>query len=228
MVFRLNLNRRRTAVRLIGAVLCLSVCAALFPIPLWPTFDREKERSQPYPCQNHPCGCHTAEQCWKKCCCLSNAQKVAWAEKNKVDVPEFVLLAAAKERYDGSLKRASCCHQGGKPKSSCHAGSNSTHKCKDDAKCTAKHQAGETGRAKKSRQQKATVVIGTLVQKCQGQSWSWSSMPWTILAPPPSLPQPTVPAVDQSHPLSESGCELCERPPTPPPKRGAAVIFIPA
>jgi hypothetical protein len=36
-----------------------------------------KDTSQPYPCQNHPCGCKSAEECWRHCCCMSVEER--WA-----------------------------------------------------------------------------------------------------------------------------------------------------
>lgn len=38
-----------------------------------------------FPCQGHGCGCHTAEQCLKQCCCFTPAQRVAWAKSHGVD-----------------------------------------------------------------------------------------------------------------------------------------------
>ena len=56
-----------------------------------------KDASEPFPCQNRTCGCRSAKQCWKKCCCFTNAQKVAWAQANRVQLPAFVLAAAERE-----------------------------------------------------------------------------------------------------------------------------------
>ena len=39
-----------------------------------------KDQSVPFPCQNRPCGCRSADSCLKKCCCFTAAQKVAWAK----------------------------------------------------------------------------------------------------------------------------------------------------
>jgi hypothetical protein len=47
--------------------------------------------------QDKPCGCRTASQCWKKCCCFTNTQKISWAESRGVSVPEYVRKAALEE-----------------------------------------------------------------------------------------------------------------------------------
>lgn len=68
----------------------------------------------PYPCQGHRCGCRSAEDCWKGCCCSSQREKLAWAKRNGVTPPAFVAVAAAKETKSGgksccSAKAKSCC-----------------------------------------------------------------------------------------------------------------------
>ena len=95
---------RKSRPKLIRGLLSLSVllgsCAMWFPLPLapLPRNSSEKDSSEPFPCQNRPCGCRSAEQCWKKCCCFDDNQKIAWAKANNVRVPEFVLAAAEKEK----------------------------------------------------------------------------------------------------------------------------------
>jgi hypothetical protein len=62
-------NRRwRIAVAMLLAVVC---CAMSLPIPRLSSV--EKDRSEPYPCINRACGCASAEQCWKQCCCFTNS-----------------------------------------------------------------------------------------------------------------------------------------------------------
>ena len=51
-----------------------------------------------------------AAQCWRECCCYTNRQKLAWANANRVKVPQFVLSAAKRE---GGQKEctSTCCSQ---------------------------------------------------------------------------------------------------------------------
>lgn len=49
-----------------------------------------------FPCQDHRCGCISAERCWQMCCCLTDAAKLAWAEKNDVTPPSSFLKKLAK------------------------------------------------------------------------------------------------------------------------------------
>ena len=43
----------------------------------------------PFPCQDHPCGCRTAAQCWASCCCFTPAQRLAWACARHIDPPAY-------------------------------------------------------------------------------------------------------------------------------------------
>jgi hypothetical protein len=87
----------------VSALLVLSLCTC-FVLPLPGNLSTTsppgagKDASSPFPCLFRTCGCLSANDCWKKCCCFSNAQKVAWAKKNNVQVPDFVSEAAVVEQ----------------------------------------------------------------------------------------------------------------------------------
>lgn len=78
-----------------------------------------KDRSTPFPCQDHKCGCASAEQCWRSCCCFTNREKLTWANKHGVTPPAFVLAAAEREqpvaKCCSAKQVANCCQS----KSSC-------------------------------------------------------------------------------------------------------------
>ena len=66
------------------------------------------KQGRPFPCQDHRCGCSSADQCWHSCCCYSASQKLAWAKRHQVEVPQehrVQLVAAAK-------RESSCSHEG--------------------------------------------------------------------------------------------------------------------
>ena len=76
-----------------------------------------KDLSTPFPCMDRQCGCRTAEQCWRSCCCHSLAQRLAWAEANDVEPPAFVRTASRQSK--------ACCKPNAVPKSkSCCAPTN--------------------------------------------------------------------------------------------------------
>jgi hypothetical protein len=66
------------------------LAVAGFPVPLRPA----KDLSRPFPCQNHRCGCLSADDCWHHCCCFSSQERLAWARKHEV-VPPPVVRAEA-------------------------------------------------------------------------------------------------------------------------------------
>ena len=69
-----------------------------------------KDRSRPFPCMDKPCGCATAEQCFKNCCCHTPAERLAWAKAHSV---EPAVLAALEKRVAadavGAKPTGSCC-----------------------------------------------------------------------------------------------------------------------
>jgi hypothetical protein len=71
-----------------------------------------KDRSRPFPCRDRPCGCVSAEQCFKTCCCHTPAQLLAWARRNDL---EPAVLAALERRAATEIpaativSAASCC-----------------------------------------------------------------------------------------------------------------------
>jgi hypothetical protein len=96
-------RRHATAQRLFVLAALGGFLAATVGVPVIVT-DDGKDRSQPYPCMDHACGCKSAEACWRGCCCFTMAQKLAWAEARGVTPPAFVVAAAQRE-----AKPAACC-----------------------------------------------------------------------------------------------------------------------
>ena len=52
-----------------------------------------KFAGQAFPCQNHRCGCRTAEECWSGCCCFSPAERLAWATAHGIRPPAYAETA---------------------------------------------------------------------------------------------------------------------------------------
>jgi hypothetical protein len=96
------------------------------PLPALTT----KDPSEPFPCQNHPCGCRSAEECWRHCCCFTAAERWAWARANHVEPPSYAERPASEAAgptpccahhehpmTDAEPKAASCCTTAGIPPS---------------------------------------------------------------------------------------------------------------
>ena len=61
-----------------------------------------KDLSSPFPCMHRACGCLSAADCWKSCCCFSAGERVAWARAHDVQPPPSLVKEAERE--------AVCCH----------------------------------------------------------------------------------------------------------------------
>lgn len=96
--------------RLIGSLVCLCIVIGLFPIPTYHASPSQsaKDAAIPFPCQHRVCGCKSAQQCWKQCCCFTNREKVAWAAAHRVELPDFVVDAANREPQ-ATVKPVVCC-----------------------------------------------------------------------------------------------------------------------
>lgn len=81
-----------------------------------------KDRSQPFPCMDRPCGCGSAEQCFSSCCCHTPAQLLAWARSRDLELATLQLLMrrvreeSPRENVGGlsespSRPTGSCCEQ---------------------------------------------------------------------------------------------------------------------
>jgi hypothetical protein len=249
----MKLNRKflpKLMCGLVGLSVLLGVCAMLFPLPIAPLPQNspEKDTSEPFPCQNRPCGCRSADQCWKKCCCFNNAQKIAWAKANNVKLPEFVLVAAKKENEatDGreicSLSASSSNRPSGiRPTASCgHCAKKSlvaskplccqkTEESTFDATVVAKPGSSESAciaPAQKSAEDKprrltpskSKWVLAIFAAECQGQGPPAFCFPISIVPDRITLVMSTVPEIETVPLESERLQPTSLRPPLPPPK----------
>lgn len=123
-----------------------------FPVPAASV----KDRSRPFPCQDHACGCQNADQCWQHCCCYSAEEKRAWARAHQVEPPAAATPAAEKgwnsprlrdqEAKPAPCSEAACC--------SC---------------CSAPKPAAKAGAPKK----RVAWVVGLAARHCGGEGNHW-------------------------------------------------------
>jgi hypothetical protein len=168
---QLSWRRRMTVI--------VALCAYLFTavgMPM-PVYRAQQETSgAAYPCQHHACGCPSADQCWKQCCCYTPREKLAWAREHGVEAPAFLVAeVAAEEARDmvvahsadkAPAKRSCCAHH--------PAGPAHDHSCEHG--CA--HEEHEDAPSLE-----VTFVSGVMAQKCQGLSTLWTVSGATL--PPP-------------------------------------------
>ncbi len=81
---------------------------ALLPIPALPINHQSADENLPYPCQGGTCGCKSAEQCWKSCCCLSAAERIAWAKKRNISLPKSLLASVQLASIAEEVPESTC------------------------------------------------------------------------------------------------------------------------
>ena len=73
------------------------VTAAGVPLP---SGNHVHKSGELFPCATSPCGCASAEQCWRSCCCHTLAERFAWAREHGVRPPEYAIAAAMRGGVD--------------------------------------------------------------------------------------------------------------------------------
>jgi hypothetical protein len=165
--------------------------AAGVPLPA-PSLPRNGER---FPCENHRCGCSSAQQCRDSCCCYSRDQKLAWARDNGVPLPVAADSWHATRQRDVAHDHRAC------------AG------C-----CPGERVASPPEPQLPEGSDQPTSVVGLAARHCQGLGTNWlSAMP----ALPPAEPVAcgSAPVPTSWMPLThQTTATLRLAPPIPPPR----------
>lgn len=150
-----------------GILTAVAIAIATLGIPL--PIPIVKDSSTPFPCINCGCGCVNAEACWRQCCCFSQSEKLAWANRNGIKVPDFVLDQVAIEVNADPADLAKirpCCRQ--------RVLAEQTRSCSE-----------RNSNAYEQDEPESPVVPGVLALhalKCRGSSLSLSMLPPTVCA----------------------------------------------
>lgn len=205
---RVKLAHRVTAM---GVLVCYAFGQGIIPLPVVPS----TKSGAPFPCQQHACGCASAEQCWKSCCCFTKEQKIAWAAANHVEVP-YHFMGDNPELARGSAKNGAkhggCCSS--KSESICGPTGKAKHSC-----CSHTSDSKKKLNAKPPSDEVGTASITNLLA-CRGLQLFWVTCP-------PSLP----PAPEEYQWLLSRSFDICRSsndvlvsvsptPPIPPPRLG--------
>lgn len=176
-----------------------------------------KDSSRPFPCRDKPCGCMSAEQCFRKCCCHTPSQLLAWARRHDVEPAVLAALQrrAGVDRQDRAvIAGGSCC--------AITVVATSASCCSAEKRSAPIRSAGPMDDAPPDQPAAEPVSRGTVVLRamlaCGGILAEWCSVG---AAPPP----PPVVAVESLSPravaldeLVESPCARCVLPELPPPR----------
>ena len=145
-----------------------------------------KDRSNPFPCMDKPCGCATAEQCFSSCCCHTLAERLAWAKLHNVHSAVLVALehrVARDALTDGLVialpapKKASCCSSHPPARASCCSSQPAASSLPPSEPETPGSQEREASRSQ-------TVTLRAMLA-CGGIAAQWFSM--AVSLPPPGV-----------------------------------------
>lgn len=219
--------------QIVGLALLVSICALAVPLPMSVPAKSSsgKDASEPFPCQNRPCGCRTAEQCWKKCCCFTNSQKVAWAKANNVKVPDFVLKAAGIEAASVSAHRSETCSltTAKESDSDQKSATSCCSKSADAAVVKEREPATSSGCCSKCVPKKAVthsssrkkIVTGFNAAECQGIAFLVALLSTSIVSANVTIESAVAMRGEVIIAHSERLPSMSLRPPLPPPKIAA-------
>lgn len=159
-----------------------------------------KDRSKPFPCMDKPCGCATAEQCFKNCCCNTPAELLAWAKANRLD-PAVIgplqrraaaptVATAAKQSCCSSraetacceAAQPSCCFTGSKPAA---AGTDS-QACRDDRSLAANPAwpSDDDSSSDEPGRRGGRMVVLRAMLACGGITAQWFASAVSLPPPP--------------------------------------------
>jgi hypothetical protein len=148
---------------------CVAYLLAALEIPL-PVF-AHKDSSQPFPCQDHPCGCQTAEQCWSHCCCFTVEERWAWARAHHIEPPAYAEKPAERPAVEGwnTPKLRDRAKEAAAPAKSCCAAHEDRPSCCERSSAPSAKPAPAT----KGRLRWGTTMTAW---RCQGYSTLWVSV----------------------------------------------------
>lgn len=207
-----NMVFTRTLQAWTAAISCAVLLVSSVGLPL-PTI-ATKDGSKPFPCLKRACGCQTADDCWKKCCCFTDEEKLAWARENGVTPPDEVVARVAARRnqpIEITENSGSCCHHA--KKSCCHeAEPESTSNS-----CCHTNKSAKVPDVSSSTEVK--FVVAMEAAKCSGVHLSWICVKTGMTPPTPVFaPNSTIGLVTWFDILDIESDSLLPEPVAPPPK----------
>jgi hypothetical protein len=161
-----------------------------------------KAGSEAFPCQNHACGCTTAEECWGDCCCFTPGERIAWVARRHVKPPKELTIDVSPR----VAQRGSC----------------DSHAACRDREC---EPANESGAAKsrsccaKPAPAKAKIrwTAAVRARGCRGLATDWVVFNSPIAPPPVKIAwRPAEGTIDSIAEFVLAAPEVAYAPPTPP------------
>jgi hypothetical protein len=166
------------------------------PVPALPL---GKDLSQAFPCMHRGCGCRSAAQCWKGCCCFTNQQKLAWCAQNGVEPPAIVVKHARHERQRALAQKTHCDEAAGR------------------GTCCQQDKASPPYAPAKASSP-IEFVFSIHARKCQGQADVWLALGAVTAPPQPVLLALELTCCGSATPSLANLSSVTSSPATPPPR----------
>jgi hypothetical protein len=196
-------------------------------IPL-PTLSTSKS-GEAYPCSDHACGCDSAEQCWRSCCCFTMPERFAWARRNSIRPPEFAIAAARESGIDlawlgvPSKSSVSCCHAEADGRQvaadevggCCHAKANCCEGAAGRTCCA--HRTNHD--QKTDKKEKSNRFVAWQALGCHGHSLNWVAAVPSLVVVRPIASDEVVLVIWLGPTMSDIACPISSPPDVPPPER---------
>lgn len=186
---------KNAAVRLLAAA---ALCGYALGAAGFPIVRPAKSSAIPFPCQDNPCGCTSAEECYTHCCCHSAEERLAFARRHGVTLPK-AWEAALQAQVAAARQDASQAEPEAQP-----------------CPCCAKTKANRV-EARRTAGRNWAWVIGVSFKKCKGAGPEAG----VAFAIPPQGPVAFVQMIESGpvpFPGHEVPCPCHARPPVPPPR----------
>src|SRR5581483_2702215 len=211
---------------------CYLATALNLPLPI-PAATR-KSGDEPYPCQDHACGCQSAQQCWAGCCCLPPEQRWAWARERNIEPPAYAERPTSASWNtprvrDQQETSAPCCTRstaGTKPERRPCCQQASTRPAQAEPRPCCQNHPAPPGKPDastappKQADPKGGIRWGLVLSalKCQGNGTLWVGSGAALPAPPPLSWHPVPVNAGQLSWVDDTSDPVPTSPPSPPPR----------
>ncbi len=204
------------------------VTAAGVPLP---TVGSLSPSGELFPCSACGCGCATAEQCWRSCCCHTLAERFVWAHEHNVQPPDYAIAEAQTAGIDLAwlgIKTSAVVQTD--HSSHCQNAStvvvsvakNLSPCCQERlaaAAAVAKSCCGAHNHDEHETSHRADHLVAWRALACHGQSLNWLAATPTLVVDRPAFSH-DLPLVAWLGPAaSETATCVAQRPDLPPPER---------
>jgi hypothetical protein len=215
--------------------------------PPFPAGAARKKDGVPFPCQDHPCGCQSAEECWRHCCCFTPEERWTWARAQGVTPPPYAEKPRRTAARSTPPKESHCSHCSTSKESHCphcpapkeshcpHCHSQApVHRESPEARAQGPCCSSSSGHSSapetapgadgpgSGKQQSASAARGwTLAiaaRHCQGQSDFLSNGVPVVPPEPPRGWRPDFPCLGWLASTHPSGASVYRMPVEPPPR----------